>query len=177
MAIMNKWITRFLEMAKLISTWSKDPSTKIGIIVANDSNHILGTGYNGFPSNIDDAPERYANREVKYDFVIHAEMNLIYNATYSGVSLKGGILYCYGLPICKECAKGVIQVGIKRVYMLLENDFSDKWKESWQKTRELFDEAGVEWYFVRNNKILEKGKEFKVKKKTIKKGKRVFLVG
>ena len=84
---MDKWDGRFLDIAREISTWSKDPSRKIGAIAVRDRK-ILATGYNGFPKGIEDTPTRLNIREVKYQYVVHAEMNCIYNAAENGVSLR-----------------------------------------------------------------------------------------
>jgi dCMP deaminase len=72
-------------------------------------------------------------------------MNCIYNATLNGVSLKDSDLYVYGLPICSDCAKGVIQVGIKRVFMCYPNNINDKWQASFEDTKKMFDEAGIRY--------------------------------
>jgi dCMP deaminase len=142
----NKWDIRFLNLAEHISTWSKDPSKKIGAVAVGDQRQILAQGYNGFPRGINDADERYDNREEKYKLVVHAEMNVIYNASYNGVSLNGSTLYVHGLPVCSDCAKGVIQVGIKRIVMPSQ-DIPEHWEQSWQKTKEMFNEAGIKWEF------------------------------
>ena len=142
-----KWDKRFLDLAREISTWSKDPSTQIGAVIVNDDRRILATGYNGFPRDIHDSDMRYHDRETKYKYVVHAEMNAIFNATYNGISLKDATLYVYGLPVCSECAKGVIQVGIKRIVMP-KKDYPDRWVESFRKSRDLFSEAGVRWHFL-----------------------------
>lgn len=142
-----KWDRRFLNLAREISTWSKDPSTCVGAVVVNDERRILATGYNGFPRGIHDAKQRYDNRDTKYKYVVHAEMNAIYNATFSGTSLNNSTLYVWGLPVCAECAKGVIQVGIKRVVMPKEN-YPERWIESFQKSKTLFSESNVDWCFV-----------------------------
>lgn len=149
-----KWDKRFLNLAKEISTWSKDPSTKIGAVLVNDEKRILATGYNGFPKGIHDSEMRYHDRETKYKYVVHAEMNAIYNATYNGISLNDSTLYVWGLPVCSECAKGVIQVGIKRIVMP-KADYPDRWIESFRKSRELFTEAGLEWCFIDMNKSVD----------------------
>ena len=122
---MADWDDRFIRLAKEISTWSKDPSKKIGAIIVKDK-RILATGYNGFPKGIDDAPEKYENRELKYELVVHAEMNAIYNATFNGISLKDSTLYVWGLPVCSECSKGIIQVGINRIVMAAD-DVPQRW--------------------------------------------------
>ena len=142
----TKWHLNFLDLAKHISTWSKDPSTKIGAIAVGSSRQILATGYNGFPRDIEDSQERLENRPLKYVYTVHGEMNCIYNATLNGVSLNQADMYVYGLPVCAECAKGIIQVGIKRVFMCYPENIPDKWKESGLMTKSMFDEAGIECY-------------------------------
>ena len=148
-----KWHKRYLDLAKEVSKWSKDPSRKIGAVAVGSKGQILSQGYNGFPRGIKDLNSRYENREQKYQLVVHAEMNVIYNATFSGVSLDGATLYVYGLPVCSECAKGIIQVGIKSVHIFIDQDVNIKWMESWNHTREMFSEAGVEFkvYFNDEN--------------------------
>jgi dCMP deaminase len=142
----NKWNKRYLDMAYLVASWSKDPSSKIGAVAVSPKGQVLSTGYNGFPRNIEDSSDRLHDRELKYKYIVHAEMNAIYNATYNGVSLDGSTLYVSGLPCCNQCALGIIQVGIKRVVM--EGDVTnDRWAESWSLTKQLFEEAGVEWEF------------------------------
>ena len=140
---MNKWDQRYLALAKEVSTWSKDPSTQVGAVTVGSKKEVLSQGFNGFPRGIDDTDERYHHRETKYKLVVHAEMNAIYNATYSGTSLDGATLYVYGLPICSECAKGIIQVGIKKVVVEKSKEL-DNWNESVQLSQKMFDEAGVE---------------------------------
>ena len=111
----NNWDKKYIDLAKHIATWSKDPSTKIGAVAIGEKGQVLAQGYNGFPRGIDDSYDRLFTRETKYKYVVHAEMNCIYNATYNGVSLQGATIYISGLPVCSECAKGLIQVGIQRV--------------------------------------------------------------
>lgn len=139
---MNKWSERYLNLAKEISTWSKDPSKKIGAVAVGSKGQVLSQGFNGFPRGIKDSNGRLDNREEKYRYVVHGEMNCIYNACHNGVSLDGATLYVYGLPVCSECAKGVIQVGIKKVIMQYE-DSVPVWEESYKITESMFREAGV----------------------------------
>ena len=141
---MDKWTLRYLKMAKEIAQWSKDPSTKVGAVVVGEDGQILSQGYNGFPRGVHDLEERLHTREAKYRYTIHAEMNCVYNASLSGVSLKNSSIYVYGLPICHECAKGVIQSGIKRVFCVYDQELREKWAESWVYSLTMFDEAGVE---------------------------------
>lgn len=106
---------RYLEVAQLISTWSKDPRTKVGAVVVGEKGQILSQGYNGFPRGFPDQDLYWQDRETKHKYVVHAEQNCIYNASLSGTCLDGGILYVHGLPPCNHCAKGITQVGIKTV--------------------------------------------------------------
>ena len=145
--MLNKWDIRYLGLADEVAQWSKDPSTKIGAIAVGKKGQVLSQGYNGFPRGIEDKVEYYQDRETKYKYVVHAEMNVIYNATYHGVCLEGTALYVTGLPVCSDCAKGIIQVGITRVVMK-ERLTPQKWKDSWKTTSKMFDEANVKWEFI-----------------------------
>jgi dCMP deaminase len=149
---MDKWAERYFNIAKSVASWSKD-TTKIGAVVVGAKGQILSQGYNGFPRGILDDDSRLKDRSIKYKFVVHAEMNCIYNATYNGVSLDGAHLYVYGLPVCSECAKGVIQVGIKRVFMCHPTNIDDRWQESFKTTSELFREAGVEMRIYKKDSL------------------------
>ena len=145
---LDKWDQRYLKLAEEVASWSKDPSRKIGAVAVGAKGQVLAQGFNGFPRGIDDSEERYNDRERKYELVVHAEMNVIYNATYNGVSLDGASIYVTGLPVCSECAKGIVQVGIKRVIMR-DMEIPDSWQESWRKTQEMFDETGIQFKFVK----------------------------
>ena len=68
-----KWESRFFDLAKTISSWSKDPSKKIGVIIVNSENKIVSTGYNGFPKNINDSEERLNYKYFKRSITLHAE--------------------------------------------------------------------------------------------------------
>lgn len=138
----KKWDFRFLKIAEQVSTWSKDPSAKIGAVTVLDR-RVLSTGYNGFPKGIDDDPVRYGDRELKYKFVVHAEMNAIYNATKNGISLQDTTIYIWGLPICSECAKGIASVGIKRVVCAYDPDEVERWIDSFHKSLDILDECGI----------------------------------
>jgi dCMP deaminase len=140
---MKTWSRRFLSMAKELSSWSKDPSKQVGAVAVGKNNNILATGYNGFPRGIKD-DSRLDVREEKYKYVVHGEMNCIYNACHNGVSLDGATLYVYGLPVCSDCAKGVIQVGIEKVIMQ-SDELSPVWEESFMLTKQMFKEAGVQY--------------------------------
>ena len=144
----SEWHKRYLGLAYEVSKWSKDPSRKIGAVAVGSKGQVLAQGYNGFPRKISHSSDRLNNRELKYKFIVHAEMNLIYNAGYNGVSLDGSTVYVTGLPVCSECAKGLIQVGVQQVVMPEQMDIPDNWKSSFEFTKELFKEAGVAWQFI-----------------------------
>lgn len=143
----NKWNKRYLSLAEQISTWSKDPSRQIGCVAVGDKGQVLAQGYNGFPRGIEDSQEIYNNRELKYKYIVHAEMNTIFNASYNGVSLDGATLYVHGLPCCSDCAKGIVQVGIKQIFMN-KQDIPDTWQASWDLSQSMFDAAGIKWEFI-----------------------------
>jgi len=144
---MDKWDVRYLGIAKEVSTWSKDPSSKIGAVAVGSKGEILSTGYNGFPRHMRDEDQRYENREYKYAHIVHAEENCIYNACRNGVSLLGASMYVHGLPCCSNCAKGIIQVGINRVVMN-GDPFNERWRKSVELTIEMFNEAKVSYEFI-----------------------------
>ena len=144
MQIDSKWDTRFMRLAKEISSWSKDPSSKIGAVIVNDERRILATGYNGFPKGIQDSAERLNDREQKYPRIVHAEMNALMNALYSGVSVKDATIYVYGLPVCPECTKSIIQAGIKRVVISPDPYvYVTTWTEKWENlSKQMLKEVG-----------------------------------
>ena len=114
----RKWGKRFLRLAREISSWSKDPSTKCGAVIS-DGKFIVGSGYNGFPKRINDNKEDYENREIKYQRVIHAEVNAVLN---SRQSLEGCTLHVWPLPPCEVCANIILQVGIQKVLTMRPNE-------------------------------------------------------
>ena len=146
MKINKKWIKRYMQLADQVSSWSKDPSTKVGAVIVGDKGQIISQGYNGFPRGVKDSETRYNDRPLKYKLVVHAEMNAILNALYNSASVKGCALFVHNLPVCNECAKAIIQSGIKKVYM--DTEINERWQESWEITRKMFAEAGIEYEFI-----------------------------
>jgi dCMP deaminase len=144
MKINSKWDARFMRVAKEVSTWSKDTSTKIGAVIVSDARHILATGYNGFPKGIADTEERLNDREQKYPLVVHAEMNALMGALYNGVLVKGSTIYVYGLPMCSGCAKCVISAGISRVVVCYDITKQNNWNDDIEKyAKPMLLEAGI----------------------------------
>jgi len=143
---LDTWDIRYLSLAEQVASWSKDPRTQVGAVIVGSKKQILSQGYNGFPRGIEDSEDRLNDRPTKLKLVVHAEMNCIYNASFSGASLQHSTLYVWGLPVCSECAKGVIQVGVKKVFMCHPVDIDDKWKQSSEDTFAMFKEAKVEYH-------------------------------
>lgn len=106
------WNKRFIELAYLVASWSKDPSTKVGAVIVNNDNIILSIGFNGFPKGVPDRDEDLNNRSVKYKLTVHAELNAILNSNNS--NMKNSTLYVTHFP-CNECVKSIVQSGITRI--------------------------------------------------------------
>lgn len=153
----HKWDRRFFDLASLVSTWSKDPSTKCGAVIVRPDNTIVSVGYNGFPRGCDDDPEIYANRELKYERVVHAECNAILNAREQ---LDGYTLYTWPAgwgPTCSNCAKHVIQAGIAHVFHLkVLDEFAARWKAQAEIGLQMYKEAGVSvWSYPQSQYLNE----------------------
>lgn len=133
------WHRRFLELAQHIGNWSKDPSTQVGAVIVDDQRRIISTGYNGFPRGVIDSDERYHNRDVKYEMIVHGEINAI---VFAQQDLTGATLYTWPFMPCSRCAAIVIQTGIKRV--VAPHCENPRWRDSFELTRRMFEEAGVE---------------------------------
>jgi dCMP deaminase len=139
---MEKWDKRFFELALHVAEWSRDPKTKVGAVIVNNHKQVVSLGFNGFPRGIFDREDRYEDRETKYMFVAHAERNALDNAF---VDTRGCTLYTTLYP-CNECAKGIIQKGIKRVVAPIP-DFN-KPSCNFNITKIMFEEAAIETNFV-----------------------------
>ena len=138
------WDEYFMGISKLSGMRSKDPNTQVGACIVGQDNKIMSMGYNGFPAGCsdDDFPwEREGEMlETKYAFVTHAELNAILN--YRGGSLAGGKLYVSLFP-CNECAKAIIQAGIRTIVYE-----SDKYEGTPGNiaSKKMLDTAGVTYY-------------------------------
>ena len=138
----SKWDLRFLELANHISSWSKDPSTKVGCVVVGADREIRSTGFNGFPRGIEDSEERLADREQKYPLICHAEENAIMHAARIGLALKDCTAYVTWPP-CTRCARSLIQAGISEVVIPSGLEIPGRWKEDFERSMALFRESGV----------------------------------
>lgn len=140
-----EWDEYYMAIAKLSAMRSKDPNTRVGACMVGDDNRILSIGYNGAPNGWEDENFPW-NREgeyikTKYAYVVHAERNAMLNYKGSRKDMEGARLYVDLFP-CNECAKGIIQLGIKEVIYL-----SDKYAETDAviASKRLFDECGVKY--------------------------------
>lgn len=146
----NKWVYRFLDLARHISTWSKDPSTQCGAVIVRPDKTVASVGFNGFPRGVTDRSDLLENREEKYKRVVHAEVNAVLHCAARPV---GCTLYTWppGVgPTCERCATVVIQSGISQViYVRDDTDFAQRWAESCRVGLEMYRQAGVDIYPVR----------------------------
>lgn len=139
------WTDYFLNIAEQVKLKSKDESTQIGAVVVGLDNEVLSTGYNSFPRGLDDTKQERQERPEKYFWFEHAERNAIYNAARIGVSLKNSTIYLTsGIP-CMDCARGIVNSGIKTVYCkeVCTTKNKEKWEESQKKSLQLLLECGV----------------------------------
>ena len=136
-----KWDEYFMGIAQLSALRSKDPSTQVGACIVDKNHKVVSIGYNGMPSGIDEDHIPWGHGEgleSKYLYVCHAEFNAILN-TRDGTALKDCTIYVTLFP-CNECAKAIIQTGIKKV-IYLDDKYHDHVEE--QASRKLFDMSGV----------------------------------
>lgn len=137
-----KWDRRFLDLAHHAAGWSKDPSTKVGAVAVRDRK-ILATCYNGLPEGIEDLHGRLHDREEKLLRIVHAEANIVAQAAKHGVSLEHATIYVTPFIPCNTCCSLLIQTGIDRV-VVPNLPIPDRWKRSFDLSRDMFFEAGVE---------------------------------
>ena len=143
---MANWDKRFFDLSEHISTWSKDRSTKVGAIIAND-NRVITTGYNGFPQGFNDDLDYRHERPQKYAYTSHAEANAIYSAARKGDSTLGATMFLQWFP-CVECAKAIIQSGIVRVVCTKPNFEDERWGESFKISFDMLKECNIEITYI-----------------------------
>lgn len=146
------WNDYFMYVAQLVALRSKDPSTQAGAVLVKDYK-IIGTGYNGFPNGCSDSIFPWERDEdflkSKTTYVIHAEVNGIINSNFN--MLEGSSMFCTLFP-CNECAKIIIQVGIK--YVNFFSDLNPNYKESFEATCKMFNASGVKYLqYIPDKKI------------------------
>ena len=136
---LRKWDNRFLEMAYLVGSWSKDPSTKVGAVIVRPEGTVVSVGFNGFPKGIKDTDERLNNKSWKYAVVIHSEENAL---AFANGSCRECTVYTHPIIPCPRCAAKLIQAGVKRVVSLKNGRLCAAGMEL-DLSRQLFREAGV----------------------------------
>ena len=137
---LSKWDQRFLAMARHISGWSRDPSTKVGCVLVNRRNIVVGLGFNGFPRGVADLQDRYIDRSVKYLMVKHAEENAVLNSIGD---LQGATAYVTH-PSCSQCTGTLIQAGIKRIVTASPTEaMRERFADSFKAAAIMAREAGV----------------------------------
>jgi dCMP deaminase len=138
----EKWDKRFLDLAVLVASWSKDPSTQTGAVIVTADRKGVFIGYNGFPRPMFDMEHLYADREQKYSRIIHCEMNALLQA---GPAAEGATLYTWPFASCDRCFVHMAQGGIKRfVAPRLTGERAERWEPSLRKTRMYSVEMGLQ---------------------------------
>jgi len=143
--MMSKWANRFMQMADLVASWSKDPSTRVGAVIT-EHNRIVSLGFNGYPQGVSDSAN-IDRREVKLLKTLHAEENAI---LYAKRDLKGCEIWVTHFP-CPNCAAKIIQTGINAVHSPAPSeDFLSRWEDKIKLSEDMFTQANVtvDWLFV-----------------------------
>jgi len=118
-----------MKLAKEVSTWSKDISTKCGSVIVNNDKRIISTGFNGYPKGVDD--DNYMDRDLKLAQIIHGELNAI---LFAKRCLNDCTIYVYPMPPCSQCMGAIIQSGITRV---VTKKMTPEQEERWGSSMEI----------------------------------------
>jgi dCMP deaminase len=135
----DRWDGRFMALAHLVSTWSKDPDRRVGAVLVSPDMRSFSPGYNGLPRGVEDTFARLHDKELKNAMTVHAERNALDNADFDP---RGCALYVTCFPCC-ECAKGIIQTGVSVVVAPAPDLGHRRWGESQRLSCIMFQEAGV----------------------------------
>lgn len=142
--MISKWDYRYLELAKKVSTWSKDPSTQCAAVIVDTENKIVSTGFNGFPKYVNDNIHRYKDRDLKYQLVIHSEINALLQAKRS---VNGFSIYSFPMIPCIRCCVTLIQAGIKKIVTCpLSKELDLRWDST--LCEEILREANIELIYI-----------------------------
>jgi dCMP deaminase len=138
------WDETFFDIIDVIAQRSDDPDTKLGAIIVGPNNDIISIGYNGLPRGIKPT-ETNTKRPTKYDYMEHAESNAILNCVRNNTKIpEGSKLYVQMVP-CVVCTRMIIQAGISQVIIGSTESSNPKWREDWETSSLMLDEAGVQW--------------------------------
>ena len=143
-----RWVEYFRTLAHTVKLKSKDENTQIGAVIVGKDKEIVSTGYNSFPRGLKDNLKERQERPEKYYWFEHAERNAIYNAARIGVSTKGCTMYLScGVP-CSDCARGIINSGIIRIFCERGDVTKGKhWEENYDRSWTMLEEAGIDIQF------------------------------
>ena len=135
----SAWDLKFLDLARFVAGWSKDPSTQVGAVAVGETPNLLSLGYNGFPPGVADLPTRLQDRDTKYRLVVHGEINALINAQFRPVTLY--ITH----PPCIRCTVQILAYrSVKRVVSFTPSqDMLSRWAADFEESRTLFAEAGI----------------------------------
>jgi len=146
--IMKNFDEYFMEMAELVSTKSKDHSTKVGCVLVGPNNEVRSTGYNGFCRGVDDNIEERYQKPEKLFWTEHAERNAIFNAARHGTALEGCTAYIKApIPPCADCTRAFIQSGIKKIVIEPSKHENGMWINHFKRSVIMLQESGVELVF------------------------------
>lgn len=137
--MIDKWHLRFLRLAREVASWSKDPSTKVGCVIVDQSRRVVSLGFNGLPAGMADTAERPLDRDLKLALTIHAEENAL---LFAGRPVYGCVAFITRHP-CAHCAAKLIQSGIGAVIYLSNPDFDRRWADNLAISGQALAEAGI----------------------------------
>lgn len=144
----QKWDLRYLRLAQEASTWSKDPSTKVGSVVVDREGDVIAVTFNGLPRGVSDSLDRLDNREVKYRMIEHAERNGMRVANKGGGDTVGSTVYIYPLPPCAPCAAHLLQHGVARIVSIAsrpgDEELVRRWQDDFNLANDMYRERDVE---------------------------------
>lgn len=142
----SKWDIRMLQVAALVASWSKDPSTKCGCVITDQLHRIVTTGYNGLAQGVPDDENVWTTREEKYEHVIHAEENAI---IFAGRTLRNCSVYTWPFPPCSRCASKIIQSGALRVVAPMQTgDLAERYCDSLKRAEWMFRNSGLQYVWL-----------------------------
>ena len=142
-SVPDKWDVRYLELARLVASWSKDPSTKTGAVLVRLDRTVASIGFNGFPKGMPDNSLLYDDRAEKYSRIVHCEMNALIHAREPVV---GYTLYTWPFASCDRCAVHMLQAGVSRfVFPPLSAGAKARWSESLARAKAYVEESGRSW--------------------------------
>ena len=139
---LNKWDQRFMSVARLAATWSKDQDAQVGAVIVDSQGQIAGVGYNGFAKMVEDTAERYGDNDTKLAMIVHAEENAVLGAM---ARARGATIYVTGKPVCARCAGTIIQAGVTRMVADPPRDKTSKWFRPGEIAIQMMKEAGIDF--------------------------------